>query len=72
MGSTSGGRREVRRNAATTRVAREIVAATVASAIMALMVAGGGIAVERMTTAQTSAAEAAFSEPAPLSWGEAT
>ena len=39
---------------------------------MALMVAGGGIAAERMTDSRTSAIEDPAREPAPLSWREST
>ena len=72
MSSTSRERCQARRNPSTTRVAREIVVALAASAIMALMVAGGGVAAERMTNLQTSAVEGPAHEPAPLSWREST
>jgi len=45
----------------------ETAVAVAASIIMALMVAGGGAATERMT-----ATEPTDREPAPLSWREST
>lgn len=72
MDSTSCERSQARRNPVTTRVVRETVVALAASTIMALMVAGGGIAAERMTIVETSALEAPAHEPAPLSWREST
>ena len=63
----SGARRRGRRNWATLAIV-EVVAALVASAIMALMVVGGGLAVERTTSVQSMAEEEASGEPGPLSW----
>jgi hypothetical protein len=50
----------------------EIVVAITASAIMALMVAVGGIAAERSTSVEDVAAHGAGHEPPPLSWRERT
>ena len=55
------------RRGAVTHSMLEIVVAVASSLIMALMVAGGGVAAERMT-----ATESADHEPAPLSWREST
>jgi len=72
MDSTSRERSQARRNPVTMRVVREVVVALAASIIMALMVAGGGIAAERMTIPETSAVDEPAHEPAPLSWREST
>ena len=50
----------------------EIVVAIAASAIMALMVIGGGIAAEQWTGVEDMATNASGHEPAPLSWREST
>jgi hypothetical protein len=49
MGQRRGEQHQIRRGAAKTGVLREIVVALVASTIMALMIAGGGLAAERMS-----------------------
>lgn len=72
MGTKGGEQRQVRTSTATTRSLVEIVAMLAASAFMALLVLGGGIAVERVTESQTSAMEAPAREPAPLSPREST
>ena len=58
--------------AALPRAFVEIVVAITASVIMALMVAGGGIAAERWTSAEDVAAHGSGQEPPPLSWRETT
>jgi hypothetical protein len=50
----------------------EIVVAITASVIMALMVAGGGIAAERWAIAEDVAAQGSGPEPPSLSWRETT
>jgi hypothetical protein len=59
-------------NAARTQNFTEVIVAIAASAIMALMVVGGGIAVEGWTSLQASTADESPHEPAPLSWREST
>lgn len=58
------------------RVARrnimEIVVVIAASASMALMVLGSGIAAERWTSVEDIATDGAVHTPPPLSWREST
>jgi len=54
------------------RALLEIVVAIAASAIMALMVAGGGLAAERWTGTEDVAETGSSHEPPPLSWRETT
>jgi hypothetical protein len=50
----------------------EIVVAITASAVMAIMVACGGIATERWTAVQIETNDGPGHEPAQLSWREST
>lgn len=67
MSRNGRGRHSSRERGTAAHSVLEIVVAVAASLIMALMVAGGGAAAERMT-----ATDPTDHEPAPLSWREST
>jgi hypothetical protein len=72
MRQTSGERCRSQSNVVLPRACIEIAVAITASAIMALMVVGGGVAAERWIGVDDAAITGAGHEPPPLSWREKT